>query len=108
MSKALVTFLLLLFPRLAWAELKAQWNQGKNKISLRISVAESLTEQQKKLLYSGFPTFSHLEVRWLEGDIRRSLVFISECTIKFDLWEEYRAFLWAPEKFVCFSCLFYF
>ncbi len=73
----------------AWADIKAQWEQNKeNKTSLRINLTESLTEQQKKLLYSGFSTFSHLEVRWLDNDIRRSLVFISECTIKFDLWEE--------------------
>ncbi len=73
----------------AWADIKAQWEQNKDsKNSLRINLTESLTEQQKKLLYSGFSTFSHLEVRWLDNDIRRSLVFISECTIKFDLWEE--------------------
>ncbi len=73
----------------AWADIKAQWEQNKDsKNSLRINLTESLTEQQKKLLYSGFSTFSHLEVRWLDNDIRRTLVFISECTIKFDLWEE--------------------
>ncbi len=73
----------------AWADIKAQWEHNKDsKTSLRINLTESLTEQQKKLLYSGFSTFSHLEVRWLDNDIRRSLVFISECTIKFDLWEE--------------------
>ncbi len=73
----------------AWADIKAQWEHNKDsKTSLRINLTESLTEQQKKLLYSGFSTFSHLEVRWLDNDIRRTLVFISECTIKFDLWEE--------------------
>lgn len=79
---------LLFLPGTVRAELKARWEQNKDRISLRISVAETLTVQQKKLLYSGFSTFSHLEVRWLDGDIRRSLMFISECTIKFDLWEE--------------------
>ncbi|WP_141735599.1 hypothetical protein [Oligoflexus tunisiensis] len=71
-----------------WAEIKAQWDQSKDRPSLRINLAGSLTNQQKKLLYSGFSTFSHLEVRWLNNGARRSLVFISECTIKFDLWEE--------------------
>ncbi len=88
MSQYLLLWLLLFFSAEACAELKAQWNQGKAGISLRINLSETLTEQQKKLLYSGFPTFSHLEVRWLDGDIRRSLVFISECTVKYDLWEE--------------------
>jgi hypothetical protein len=88
MIRRLLILLLLICPQVVKAELKARWDQKKDKISLRISVAESLTEQQKKLLYSGFSTFSHLEVRWLDSDVRRSLVFISECTIKFDLWEE--------------------
>lgn len=88
MRQYLLLWLLLFCSAEARADLKAQWKQDKDRISLRISVAESLTEQQKKLLYSGFPTFSHLEVRWLDGDIRRSLVFISECTVKFDLWDE--------------------
>lgn len=87
MSRYLL-LLLLFFSDLARAELKARWDQTKDKLSLRINLTESLTEQQKKLIYSGFSTFSHLEVRWLDGDVRRSLVFISECTIKFDPWEE--------------------
>jgi hypothetical protein len=81
--------LLLLFGSApAWAEIKAHWDQSKDRPSLRINLADSLTNQQKKLLRSGFSTFSHLEVRWLNNGARRSLVFISECTIKFDLWEE--------------------
>jgi hypothetical protein len=79
---------LLLASGTAWAEIKAHWEQSKDRPSLRIDLVESLSDQQKKLLYSGFSTFSHLEVRWLDGNARRSLVFISECTIKFDLWEE--------------------
>lgn len=80
--------LLLLTPRPVFAEIKAQWIPSKNRYSLRISMADALTEQQKKLLHSGFSTFSHLEVRWLDSAVRPALVFISECTIKFDLWEE--------------------
>lgn len=87
MMRTLVLALLFLSGT-AWADIKAHWESGKDRQSLRINLAESLTEQQKKLLYSGFSTFSHLEVRWLNNDVRRSLVFISECTIKFDLWEE--------------------
>jgi hypothetical protein len=79
---------LLLASGTAWADIKAQWEQARDRPSLRINLAGSLTDQQRKLLYSGFSTFSHLEVRWLDGNARRSLVFISECTIKFDLWEE--------------------
>ncbi|MDQ3235564.1 MAG: hypothetical protein M3Q07_27460 [Pseudobdellovibrionaceae bacterium] len=92
MMKYLV-LLLLLHAGSARAEIKARWEQNKERYSLRISLADSLTEQQKKLLYSGFSTFSHLEVRWLDNGARRSLVFISECTIKFDLWEEKFALL---------------
>lgn len=88
MMKHLVLSLLLLCPGTAWAGIKARWEQNKDRYGLRISLAESLTDQQKKLLYSGFSTFSHLEVRWLDHAVRRSLVFVSECTIKFDLWEE--------------------
>jgi hypothetical protein len=79
---------LLLGSGTAWADIKAHWESNKDRHSLRINLAESLTEQQKKLIYSGFSTFSHLEVRWLDHNVRRSLVFISECTIKLDLWEE--------------------
>jgi hypothetical protein len=87
MMKYLV-LLLLLGPNGAQAEIKAQWDRGKGRSSLRIDLIDSLSEQQKKLLYSGFSTFSRLEARWLDSGISRSLVFISECTIKFDLWEE--------------------
>jgi hypothetical protein len=79
---------LILSSGTAWADIKAHWEQSKERPSLRINLAESLTVQQKKLLYSGFSTFSHLEVRWLDNSVRRTLIFISECTIKFDLWEE--------------------
>jgi hypothetical protein len=88
-----LALLLLLVSGLAWADIKVHWESGKDRQSLRINLAESLTEQQKKLLYSGFSTFSHLEVRWIDNDVRRTLVFISECTIKFDLWEEKFALL---------------
>jgi len=87
----MMKYLVLLFLMVssgARAEIKAHWDNSKDRSSLRINLVDSLTEQQKKLLYSGFSTFSHLEVRWLDNGIRRSLVFISECTIKFDLWEE--------------------
>lgn len=87
MRKYLV-LLLLLGANGAQAAIKAQWDHDKGRSSLHINLIDSLTEQQKKLLYSGFSTFSRLEARWLDNDIRRSLVFISECTIKFDLWEE--------------------
>jgi len=88
-----LALLLLLVSGAAWADIKAHWESRKDQQSLRINLAESLTEQQKKLLYSGFSTFSHLEVRWIDNDVRRTLVFISECTIKFDLWEEKFALL---------------
>jgi hypothetical protein len=88
-----LALLLLLITGTAWADIKAHWENDKDRQSLRINLAESLTEQQKKLLYSGFSTFSHLEVRWIDNDVRRTLVFISECTIKFDLWEEKFALL---------------
>jgi hypothetical protein len=88
-----LALLLLLVSAPAWADIKVHWESGKDRQSLRINLAESLTEQQKKLLYSGFSTFSHLEVRWIDNDVRRTLVFISECTIKFDLWEEKFALL---------------
>lgn len=88
-----LALLLLLVSGPAWADIKVHWESGKDRQSLRINLAESLTEQQKKLLYSGFSTFSHLEVRWIDNDVRRTLVFISECTIKFDLWEEKFALL---------------
>ena len=88
-----LTLLLLLVTGTALADIKAHWDNEKDRQSLRINLAESLTEQQKKLLYSGFSTFSHLEVRWIDNDVRRTLVFISECTIKFDLWEEKFALL---------------
>ncbi len=88
-----LALLLLLVTGTAWADIKAHWENDKDRQSLRINLAESLTEQQKKLLYSGFSTFSHLEVRWIDNDVRRTLVFISECTIKFDLWEEKFALL---------------
>lgn len=88
-----LALLLFLVSGSAWADIKAHWESDKDKHSLRINLAESLTEQQKKLLYSGFSTFSHLEVRWIDNDVRRTLIFISECTIKFDLWEEKFALL---------------
>lgn len=88
-----LALLLLLVTGTARADIKAHWENSKDRQSLRINLAESLTEQQKKLLYSGFSTFSHLEVRWIDNDVRRTLVFISECTIKFDLWEEKFALL---------------
>jgi hypothetical protein len=88
-----LALLLLLVSAPAWADIKVHWESSKDRQSLRINLAESLTEQQKKLLYSGFSTFSHLEVRWIDNDVRRTLVFISECTIKFDLWEEKFALL---------------
>jgi hypothetical protein len=86
--KYFLLIILLFIPHLARAELKVRWDHSKEKLSLRISVVDSLTEQQKKLIYSGFSTFSHLEVRRLDGDAGRSLVYISECTIKFDMWED--------------------
>jgi hypothetical protein len=88
-----LALLLLLVSDAAWADIKAHWENDKDRRILRINLAESLTERQKKLLYSGFSTFSHLEVRWIDNDVRRTLVFISECTIKFDLWEEKFALL---------------
>jgi hypothetical protein len=88
-----LALLLLLVSDAAWADIKAHWENDMDRRSLRINLAESLTEQQKKLLYSGFSTFSHLEVRWIDNDVRRTLVFISECTVKFDLWEEKFALL---------------
>lgn len=68
------------------AQPKLQWSKGP---SLAIDLADILSPQQKKLLFSGFNTFSHLEVRLRDpGTSSRSLLFIGECTIQYDLWEE--------------------
>ncbi len=65
---------------LSWHEDKGQW-------SLELNLSDTLTAQQKKLLFSGFSTFSHLEVRMPEASGMR-LLFVSECSIQYDLWEE--------------------
>ncbi len=70
------------------AEVKAEWSQKEPRPYITINVMEALSPQQRKLLYSGFSTFSHLEIRVHREGSERSIVFVSECTIKYDLWEE--------------------
>jgi hypothetical protein len=67
---------------------RALWQEQAEGQRLVIDLESALTAQQKKLIFSGFSTFSHLEVHLLQKGERDLLVFLSECTIKFDLWEE--------------------
>lgn len=67
---------------------RVQWQDQAGNPNLIIDLESGLTPQQKKLIFSGFSTFSHLEVHLLQKGGRDLLVFLSECTIKFDLWEE--------------------
>ncbi len=76
-------------PYLEAASPTMAWQQTQNSIVLTLNLKDALSPQQKKLLFSGFTTFSHLEVRLHEENgLSAPLLFVSECTIQYDLWEE--------------------
>lgn len=64
------------------------WQRQAGKLSYEFRIDDRLTAQQKKLIYSGFTTYSNLQVRMRYPDGHASLAFVSECTVSFDVWEE--------------------
>ncbi len=59
---------------------------------LSIRLQQHLTERQRKLIDSGFTTYSELEVRSIELANKSTLKipeFKLRCTVKFDAWEEH-------------------
>ena len=67
---------------------QGEWRKEGGKLGFEIKIADHLTPQQKKLIYSGFTTYSNLRVRLRYPDGHATLAFLSECTVSFDLWEE--------------------
>ncbi|MFW7377803.1 MAG: hypothetical protein ACOH5I_03205 [Oligoflexus sp.] len=54
---------------------------------LMIPATDELLEKQKKLIFSGFPAYSLLDISYEEGDAER-LVQVRTCSARYDLWEE--------------------
>ena len=67
----------------------ATWQKANKEPVLVVKLTEQLSKRQKDLINSGFSTHSELEVR-AEGPDEETLqvLFNSQCTIKFDTWEE--------------------
>ena len=75
----------------------ASWQKEKEKEKgkargnpkLTIKLEEQLSKKQLKLLNSGFSTYSAIEIILPEGKFtQKEVLFKSECTIKYDTWEE--------------------
>ena len=68
----------------------ANWKNKGKKVVLAISVVEQISEKQKKLISSGFSTYSLLNiVRPKTPLTEEKVLFKSQCTVKFDTWEEH-------------------
>ncbi len=90
MNSLLVFLLLALLPQgraFSQSNVRLAWQQ-KPQLALAIDVANLLTPQQKKLLYSGLSALSHFEIQSRDRDGSTALLFVSECTLKYNLWEE--------------------
>lgn len=68
----------------------AQWQIEKDKTKLRIYLEKHLSKKQIKLIKSGFSTYTSLEIFLPRGQFtERKSLYRSECTVKYDTWEEY-------------------
>jgi len=68
----------------------AHWEKTENGSVLIIPFSDALTEKQKNMITGGFTTVSQLFVRmpgYSPGD-QAGVVFSSQCSVKFDAWEE--------------------
>lgn len=68
-------------------EARMQW-LSLNDPTLGIDVFSALSVQQRKLIASGLSTFSHFEIQSRDQEGSTALLFVAECTLKYDLWEE--------------------
>ena len=68
----------------------ASWHTGKDKaVVMHVQLTEQLSKRQKDLISSGFSTHSELEIKTFERDDQpEQILFRSQCTVKFDTWEE--------------------
>ena len=96
MRAMLLLFLLINWIHPAFADdpkpvkILAKWYGKEKKIALNINVIDQISEKQKKLINSGFSTYSQLKIirpRTPLTDER--VLFKSQCTVKFDTWEEH-------------------
>lgn len=84
----IILLLLLLVSGLSRLYAQGAWQRQGHTLAYEVKIDDRLTPQQKKLIYSGFTTYSNLQVRLRYPDGRASLAFVAECTVSFDLWEE--------------------
>lgn len=54
---------------------------------LSVSAGRELVENQKKLIFSGFPAYSLLDISYL-ADNKEYIVETRSCSARYDLWEE--------------------
>ena len=68
----------------------ARWQKGSNNDQvLAIALTEQLSKRQKDLINSGFSTHSELEIKSVsKSDNSEVVITSSQCTVKFDTWEE--------------------
>jgi hypothetical protein len=68
----------------------ATWQLDKTEPQLRIRLENQLSKKQINLINSGFSTYTSLEIILPEGRFtEETRLFKSECTVKYDTWEEY-------------------
>tara|TARA_B100001094_G_scaffold59653_1_gene55097 strand:- start:96 stop:743 length:648 start_codon:yes stop_codon:yes gene_type:complete len=68
----------------------ANWGLRDNNPVVVIDMLDHLTRKQKNLITSGFSTYSSLQIILPEGKYTpERAIFESQCTIKYDTWEEY-------------------
>ena len=69
-----------------------KWMNSDKDSHLQVSIdfTDHLTEKQKNLISSGFSTYSALTIILPKGKYSpERVIFESQCTIKYDTWEEY-------------------
>ena len=67
-----------------------KWQKSGKDLALIIPLAGHLTDRQKKLINSGFSTYSQLVLFAMDEDeeARGDPLFKNRCTVKYDTWEE--------------------